>query len=147
MLLTAAALLAGLLAAPGTVRPAPAPPPSSIRKDIEKLLDTQSAAWSKGDLDGFCSVYVDDAAFITPSGLTQTKKAVLDRYRVKYKDPAGMGKLRLDVIEVRELTPDAASVVAQWTLTWPDKPEATGLTLLVLKKTKEGWRILQDASM
>jgi len=32
-------------------------------------------------------------------------------------------------------------------LTWPDKPKAQGLTLLVLRKSKAGWRILQDASM
>jgi uncharacterized protein (TIGR02246 family) len=135
-----ATMIVGLLAAP-------APAKTPLRAEIVKLLDTQAAAWSKGDLDGFCAVYVDDAAFITPSGLTQTRRAVLDRYRVKYKDPAGMGKLRLDVIEVRELAPQAASVVAQWTLSWPDKPDATGLTLLVLTKTKDGWRIAQDASM
>jgi uncharacterized protein (TIGR02246 family) len=138
LLLTA--LVTGLLAAPAPAKP-------SLRSEIVKLLDTQAAAWSKGDLDGFCAVYVDDAAFIAPSGLTQTRRAVLDRYRVKYKDPAGMGKLRLDVVEVRELGPQAASAVAQWTLSWPDKPETTGLTLLVLTKTKDGWRIVQDASM
>ena len=146
MLLTSVALVTALLAAPAAA-PAPAAPKPSPRNEIVSLLDTQAAAWSKGDLDGFCAVYVDDAAFITPSGLTQTRRAVLDRYRIKYKDPAGMGKLRLDVIEVRELGPAAASVVAQWTLSWPEKPEAHGLTLLVLTKTKDGWRIVQDASM
>ena len=146
MLLTTAALLTGLFAAPAPT-PAPASPKPPLRNEIVKLLDTQAAAWSKGDLDGFCASYVDDAAFITPSGLTQTRQAVLDRYRHKYKDPAGMGKLSLEVIEVRELGPAAASAVAQWTLSWPDKPETHGLTLLVFTKTKDGWKIVQDASM
>jgi len=125
----------------------PAPPAASPRAEITSLLDTQAAAWSRGDLDAFCAVYAEDAAFVSPSGLTTGRQAVLQRYRVKYKDRAGMGKLRLDVVELRELAPGVVSAVAQWTLSWPDKPEATGLTLLVFKKTKAGWQIVQDASM
>jgi uncharacterized protein (TIGR02246 family) len=131
-----AAIVTGLLAAPASARP-----------EIKALLDTQAAAWSRGDLDAFCAVYADDASFVTPTGMTSTRQAVLERYRAKYRDKAGMGTLRLDVVEVRELAPNATSVIARWTLTWPDKPEISGLTLIVFKKTAAGWRIVQDASM
>lgn len=116
-------------------------------KEIEALLNDQAAAWSRGDLDAFCSVYADDASFISPTGITTGRRAVLERYRKKYVDHAGMGALRLDVLEVRAAHVSGASVVARWTLTWPDKPSAQGLTLLVFEKTKDGWRIVQDASM
>lgn len=114
---------------------------------IGSLLREQSTAWNRGDLEAFCAVYADDATFISPSGLTKGRQAVLARYRKKYVDKAGMGSLSLDIQEVRSLQPASASVVARWTLTWPDKPKASGLTLLVLTLTPQGWRIVQDASM
>jgi uncharacterized protein (TIGR02246 family) len=122
----------------------PVSPPS---REIETILNDQAAAWTRGDLNAFCSVYADDATFISPSGITRGRQAVLDRYRRKYVDKAGMGALRLEILEVRASNAREASVVARWTLTWPDKPNASGSTLLVFEKTKDGWRIVQDASM
>jgi beta-aspartyl-peptidase (threonine type) len=120
----------------------------SSRDEIQALLRAQAEAWTRGDLDAFCSVYADDATFISPSGMTHGRRAVLDRYRDKYEDKAAMGALTLEVLETRSLgSPQASSVIARWTLTWPDKPKAEGLTLLVFTRTKDGWRILQDASM
>jgi beta-aspartyl-peptidase (threonine type) len=118
------------------------------RAEIASLLRAQAEAWTRGELDAFCSVYADDATFISPSGMTQGRQAVLDRYRAKYKDKVGMGTLTLTVLETRSLSSRAAvSAIARWTLTWPDKPTAEGLTLLVFMKTRAGWRIVQDASM
>ncbi len=116
-------------------------------RDIEALLNDQAAAWTRGDLDAFCSVYADDATFISPSGLAKGHQAVLERYRKKYVDRQGMGSLTLEIEDVRALGRGSASVVARWTLTWPEKPNASGLTLLVFEKKKDGWRIVQDASM
>jgi uncharacterized protein (TIGR02246 family) len=136
-------VLAWLIAAGASCAGAARPPDLEIRK----LLDDQAAAWTRGDLEAFCDVYADDATFISPSGLTSGRQAVLDRYRKKYVDKAGMGSLTLEVREVRTLHVGSASVIARWTLAWPDKPQAEGLTLLVFTKTKAGWRIVQDASM
>lgn len=141
-LLAAALLAAFLVGAPD------AGAGDRARAEIVALLASQADAWSRGDLDAFCSVYADDATFISPSGMTRGRQAVLERYREKYKDRAGMGTLTLEVLETRSpATPEALSAIARWTLTWPDKPKAEGLTLLVFTKTKDGWRILQDASM
>jgi uncharacterized protein (TIGR02246 family) len=114
---------------------------------IRSVLDRQAAAWSRGDLDAFCEVYADDATFVAPSGLTQGRQAVLERYRKKYVDHSGMGSLSLEIREIRMIDKSAASVVARWVLTWPDKPKAEGLTLLVLRQIHGAWRIVQDASM
>lgn len=116
-------------------------------REIRTLLADQAAAWTRGDLESFCTFYADDATFLSPSGLTEGRQAVLDRYRKKYVDKAGMGSLTLEIKQVRAATETNASVVARWALSWPDKPKAEGLTLLVLWKTKDGWRIVQDASM
>lgn len=137
------------------------------RAEVAALLAEQAAAWGRGDLEAFTAVYAADAAFVSPSGLTRGRAEVLARYRRRYPDRAAMGRLTLEVIESRpaagvetsmigDARPgdvDAVSVVARWTLSFPDDPgrdEATGLTLLVLHRRSVGgggWEIVQDASM
>jgi peptidoglycan/xylan/chitin deacetylase (PgdA/CDA1 family) len=139
---------------------------AEARAEITSLLQTQAAAWNRGDLEAFCSVYAANAAFASPSGLTRGRDAVLARYRAKYPDAAARGTLSFEIVETElaaglEVTPfnaalpggvHGASVLARWTLTHAGKPPATGLTLLVFRQkpgAAEGtprWEILQDAS-
>jgi|APLak6261675434_1056106.scaffolds.fasta_scaffold03198_3 uncharacterized protein (TIGR02246 family) len=114
--------------------------------EVLALLDRQAAAWTKGDLEGFCAVYADDAVFVSPSGVTKGRAEVLARYQKKYPTAAAMGRLSLSPIDVRE-TADAVSVAAKWTLEYPDKPAATGSTVVVFKRLGGKWKIVHDASM
>ena len=114
--------------------------------EVLALLDRQAAAWSRGDLDAFCSIYADDAVFLSPGGVTKGRAEVLARYKKKYPTPAAMGKLTLSPVDVRA-TPDAVSVAAKWTLEYPDKPAATGHTVVVFRRFGADWRIVHDASM
>jgi uncharacterized protein (TIGR02246 family) len=122
--------------------------------DVKELLQTQADAWNRGDLDAFCAVYAEDAVFASPSGLTTGRAAVRERYRTRYPTPAAMGTLSFEFEDFRVSYSSAApsdirsvSVVARWKLAYPDKPEASGLTLLVLLQRGSGWTIVQDASM
>ena len=131
------------------------------KADVAALLAAQAAAWTAGDLDSFCSVYADDATFVSPSGITHGREQVLARYRAKYPDRAAMGALSLEVLESRVLAGieindlqdvrpgrvQGATVVAKWTLTFAGKPPATGSTQLVLRPRGGSWEILSDASM
>ena len=112
-----------------------------IRRDLG-LTDMQL-----GMLQGlaFASVYAEDALFLSPSGTTRGRAELVERYRRRYPDAAAMGRLTLEVLEVRAGA-DTAGVAARWTLSYADRPEATGLTLLVFRKTAAGWQIVQDAS-
>ncbi|HEY6555438.1 MAG TPA: nuclear transport factor 2 family protein [Vicinamibacteria bacterium] len=141
---TFVALLAGLSVAPGPARAGDA-------EDAVAVLQVQVGAWNRGDLAAFCEVYVDDTTFLSPSGVTRGRQAVLDRYKERYPDKAAMGTLALDPIEARPASareggPAVVSVAARWTLSYPDKPKARGLTLLVLHRQGARWRIVQDAS-
>lgn len=133
----------------------------AVRREVTAALDRQVQAWNRGDLDGFASAYAEDATFVSPSGLTRGRQAVLDRYRKKYPDKAAMGTLSLVPVETRlswgiegSMYGDAiagdiqgVSIVARWSLAYPDKPTASGLTLLVLHARGDGWLIVHDASM
>jgi peptidoglycan/xylan/chitin deacetylase (PgdA/CDA1 family)/ketosteroid isomerase-like protein len=136
-----------------------------VRQDTETavhtLLRKQAEAWNQGDLDAFCAVYAEDAAFASPTGLTRGRAQVLARYRQRYPDRKAMGTLSFEFLETRlakgieySAFGDAlssrvhgVSVVARWKLAYPDKAPATGLTLLVLQRRGDGWEIVQDASM
>jgi peptidoglycan/xylan/chitin deacetylase (PgdA/CDA1 family) len=137
---------------------------ADARSAVEALLKVQSEAWNRGDLDAFTAVYAEDASFVSPSGLTQGRRQVLERYRKRYPDRKAMGTLTLEVQEVRpvqgtEVTPlgDARpgrvhglSMVARWKLAYPGQPDkktAEGLTLLVFRRQGDTWEIVQDASM
>ena len=128
------------------------PPARSLADEAREpvtLLQTQVAAWNRGDLVAFCEVYGDDATFLSPSGITRGRQAVLDRYRKRYPDKAAMGTLALEPIETRPPSSrDAAavSIAARWSLSYPDKPAASGLTLLVMHRVGTRWQIVQDAS-
>lgn len=133
-------------------------------EEVRKLIETQVEAWNKGDLEAFTSVYADDAAFLSPTGLTRGRNEVLERYRKRYPDLKAMGRLSLEPIEMRpasgtEFTAlggarpsrvHGVSVAAKWRISYPQEPEkepAEGLTLIVFRRTRDGWEIVQDASM
>jgi uncharacterized protein (TIGR02246 family) len=145
-----AALLVTLLAsalADETAQPPAAAREDDARRAVAAVIERQVAAWNRGDIEGFVSVYAEDAAFVSPTGLTRGRQGVLDRYRQRYPDQAAMGTLALEIVETRVAGADSASVVARWSLAYPDKPKASGLTLLVLHARGGAWLIVQDASM
>lgn len=131
------------------------------RGAVTDLLNLQAGAWSRGDLDTFCSVYADDAVFVSTTGLTRGRQEILDRYRRRYPDRSAMGTLSLEVLEFdpargveismlgdsRPGSIHGASVVARWTLSYPDREDATGLTLLAMRRVGGRWIIVHDASM
>jgi uncharacterized protein (TIGR02246 family) len=146
-MLRGAALIAAIAVTAGLIAGAAgAPGAAAAAAPVEELLARQAAAWNAGDLDAFCALYAEDAVFVTPSGVTRGRQAVLERYRARYKDRAAMGTLSFEVLDVRDLG-ETRSVAARWALKYADRPEASGYTLLVMKRHGDGWRIVQDASM
>jgi uncharacterized protein (TIGR02246 family) len=118
---------------------------AAVASELGDLLAAQASAWSRGDLDAFASLYAEDALFLSPTGTTRGRAELVERYRRRYPDAAAMGRLTLEVVEVRAGS-ETAGVAARWTLSYPDRPEATGLTLLVFRKSADRWQIVQDAS-
>ncbi len=110
------------------------------------VLQTQVAAWNRGDLDAFCVVYAEDAAFVSPKGVTRGRAEVLARYKKRYPDAKAMGKLTLTPVDVQD-GGDTVSVAARWELAYDDRPTASGHTVVVLRRLGGLWRIVHDASM
>src|SRR4051794_14702491 len=131
-------------AGPTVVDTGPADP---VRIESAKAFMTeQAAAWNRGDLEAFCGSYADDATFMTPTGLTKGRDQVLARYKKRYPDKAAMGTLAFEFLDARASV-SAVSVMAKWTLSYPNSPSKTGTTLVVLHVRGPSWMVVQDASM
>jgi uncharacterized protein (TIGR02246 family) len=119
--------------------------------EVKALIAAQVAAWNRGDIAAFCEPYAEDASFVSPSGFTRGRLALVERYKKHYPDRAAMGSLTIEPLETRVLPPEgspgAVTLVGRWTLAYPDKAPASGLTLLVFRPRPGGWQIVQDASM
>jgi peptidoglycan/xylan/chitin deacetylase (PgdA/CDA1 family) len=134
---------------------------AAARKAIADLLTRQAADWTRGDVTAFCAVYAEDATFISPSGLTQGRQAIIDRYRKKYPTKERMGTLELAVIETRlfrgwevsrsgDAVPSrihGASTILRWTIRYEGKEPLAGLSMVTLVPSSGSYVITQDASM
>jgi len=142
-------LLAALAFAAGCTSPATqansASASAAIGAEVIALIQSQAAAWNRGDVDGFMAGYapLDDLRFASGTTITYGWRATLERYKARYPDRATMGTLQFSDIQVTVLAPDAALAFGRWQLLRAhDQPH--GLFTLTLKKTPAGWRIVQD---
>lgn len=114
---------------------------------IRSLLDKQTAAWNRGDLDGFMEGYWknDSLMFIGKSGITYGWQKTLDNYRKGYPDRTAMGTLIFTLIELKPLSKKYFSVVGKWHLK-RTIGDLSGHYTLLLKKIKGEWVIVADHS-
>jgi ketosteroid isomerase-like protein len=112
---------------------------------IRALLQDQTEAWNRGDIDAFMAGYweSEETAFVGASGITRGWQSVLERYKKNYPDRRAMGQLTFSALEIHLVCPDAAFAIAQFQLEREnDKP--SGIFTLNFRKFPEGWRIVAD---
>ena len=117
--------------------------------DLRKMLDDQTAAWNRGDLDAFMQSYwhSPEVTFFSGDTIVKGWEQTLQRYRDRYQSSGKeMGKLSFSDLNIDVLGPDAALVTARWHLRMSDAKQLEGLTTLLCKRTKDGWRIVHDHS-
>ena len=120
----------------------PAPP-----HPARAVMDRQVADWNRGDLDGFCATYWNSPKLVFVSGGEKTEgwTPMRDRYRKRYQgEGKAMGKLAFDDLEVEPLGPEHAFARGRWELTFADGKTAGGRFTVILRKLREGWRIVHD---
>ena len=119
---------------------------SSSKDAIHQVLDSQVAAWNKGDLKGFMAGYwkSEKLTFFSGDKIEHGWQATYDRYQKRYQaDGKEMGKLTFSELEIEMLGADTAWVRGRWKLV-TSKETPGGLFTLVFKKFPEGWRIVHD---
>ena len=114
---------------------------------IRTILNNQTAAWNRGDLEKFMEGYWknDSLAFVGKSGVTYGWNNTLDKYKKGYPDKTAMGQLTFTLIKVERLSKKYYFVTGKWHL------ERTignleGHYTLLFKKIKGRWVIIGDHS-
>jgi ketosteroid isomerase-like protein len=114
---------------------------------VKRVIETQAAAWNRGDLEGYMDGYdrSKDTEFVGGDTITRGWQTVLDRYRKNYNSREKMGMLTFSELEINILSKDAALVLGRWHLKRAND-EPHGTFSLLFRKTKAGWRIVHDHS-
>jgi ketosteroid isomerase-like protein len=118
---------------------------SKIKTDIVAVMDDQTAAWNRGDIDGFMRGYWNSPELVFVSGDTVTNgwQPTLDRYKKNYNSREKMGTLKFTDLAINVISKDAAVVLGSWSLTRAaDNPK--GKFTLIFRKFRDGWRVVHD---
>ena len=119
--------------------------PNALADEIRAVLTAQQEAWNNGDIDAFMNGYSrsDNTVFVSGDTVTRGWQTVRDRYKTKYSDRQKMGTLTFSDLEITPLAADAAVVLGRWQI-HRSTDELRGRFTLILRKFKEGWRIIHD---
>jgi uncharacterized protein (TIGR02246 family) len=112
---------------------------------VRAVLDAQRDAWNRGDVEGYMDGYARaaDTVFVSGDNVTRGWQTVLDRYKKNYNSREKMGTLTFSDLEITPMGNDAAIVLGHWQLQRAnDKPH--GRFTLILRRTKQGWKIIHD---
>jgi ketosteroid isomerase-like protein len=112
---------------------------------VRALLESQAAAWNRGDIEGYMDGYdrSPDTVFVSGDRISHGWQTVLDRYKRNYDSRAKMGTLTFSDLDITVLSKDAALVLGRWRLK-RSHDEPHGTFTLLFRKTKSGWKIVHD---
>lgn len=120
---------------------------SKDETSIRQLLSDQTAAWNRGDIEGFMKGYWqnDSLMFIGKSGITYGWQKTLDNYKKGYPDTTAMGKLNFEILEIKRLSFQYFFITGKWHLQ-RTIGNLDGAFTLLFKKIKNNWVIIKDHS-
>ena len=113
--------------------------------EIRQVLDSQVAAWNRGDLEGFMAGYwrSDEMLFSTPNSSTHGWQPTLDRFRARFPTKEAMGRLRFEKVQIDQPKLDTAQASGRYVQQTPTGLR-TGRFFLDLRKIDGQWVIVHD---
>jgi uncharacterized protein (TIGR02246 family) len=114
------------------------------KSDIQKLDDKMTAAFNRGDLTTFLSVYKDDAVLLPPGAEMIKGRAEIDAFWKKGSE--AIGEARLTALEVKPLGSTCVQEVGSFNLKTKSQPpqEMVGKYLVIWEKDGADWKIAAD---
>ena len=126
---------------------APAVMTPDVEADIKETLNSQVAAWNRGDIAGFMDGYIRDESLRFASGgsIRRGWQEAFQRYQAAYQTREKMGTLKFSDLEFFPLSEDYTEVFGKYQLT-RDKSvgDASGLFTLLMKLEGNRWLVLHD---
>jgi hypothetical protein len=114
---------------------------------IAKVLDNQSGAWNRGNLEEFMVGYwkSDSLMFIGSRGITYGWNNTLANYKKSYPDTAAMGKLNFTLLKIKQLSNEYYQIIGKWHLQ-RSAGDLSGHFTLLFQKINGEWVIVADHS-
>ena len=118
---------------------------AKLEAAIRAVLETQREAWNRGDIEGYMDGYARsaDTVFVSGDNVMRGWQSVLERYQKSYNSREKMGVLTFADLEITIIGKDAAVVLGRWHLQRAND-EPHGRFTLILRRTKQGWKIIHD---
>jgi uncharacterized protein (TIGR02246 family) len=112
---------------------------------VRAVLEAQRDAWNRGDIEEYMDGYARsaDTVFVSGDNVMHGWQSVLERYKKSYGSREKMGTLTFTDLEIKVLSNDAAVCLGRWHLQRAND-EPHGRFTLILRRTKNGWRIVHD---
>jgi len=112
---------------------------------VRAVLDAQRDAWNRGDVAGYMDGYArsEHTVFVSGDSVTRGWQTVLDRYKKNYNSREKMGTLTFSDLEITPMGNDTAIVLGRWHLQRAND-EPHGRFTLILRRTKQGWKVVHD---
>lgn len=87
-------------------------------KAIRQVIEKQTEGWNKGSVDEYMKGYwqSDSLVYIGKSGPKYGYKTALENYKKNYPDTTAMGKLALELLQMKKLSADYYFVIGKWSL-------------------------------
>ena len=116
-------------------------------KQIRKILQAQTEAWNRGDIDAFMQGYWknDSLLFVGKNGPTYGFTNTLNNYKKNYPNKDYLGQLNFTLLEVKPLSKQLWMVLGKWELT-RTAGNVSGHYTLLFKKINGAWVIIMDHS-
>lgn len=112
---------------------------------VRSVIESQAAAWNRGDIEGYMEGYAkeDSTEFVSGDSMTRGWQTVLERYKARYDSRAKMGTLTFSELEIKPLSEYYIMATGRWQLT-RDADTPHGRFTLIFRRTVAGWRIVHD---
>ena len=122
-------------------------PIANERVNIQKLLQAQQKSWNEGKIEAYMQGYWnnDSLTFVGKRGVTRGWKNTLANYKKSYPDKNAMGKLEMQILNIKLVGKDLAFVVGRWDLK-RNVGDVGGHFTLLMRKLKGKWFIVADHS-
>ena len=138
-------VLAGLLAGCASA-PKKAPLPRNLALEVRTVFEESVAAWNAGNLNGFMSLYAENATFALPDSFLLGRAAIQEFYAPLFQPGATRDTLTFDEFNAEVLAQDVVLVRALYRNTLNGQMTRRGTTTLVFRFMVNRWWIIHDHS-
>ncbi|MGB5262600.1 MAG: nuclear transport factor 2 family protein [Lutimonas sp.] len=117
------------------------------KKEILQVLDAQTDAWNKNDLEGFMQGYwkSEELKFFGANGVTSGWQNTLNNYINRYPNSDHTGILNFKIHSVSPIHDGAYYVMGEFFLE-RKVGDANGVFMIIFKKINGEWKIIADTS-